>query len=148
GGGWFDPDTYASPGTYEAALRAAGGACAMVEELLATGGAEVAFCGLRPPGQHAATATAMGFCFFNNVAIAARHALDNLGIGRVLILDWDVHHGNGTNEIFHASAEVLFASIHQSPLYPGTGSLGDVGVGEGEGYALNLPVPPGSGEET
>lgn len=147
GGGWFDPDTYASPGTWRAALHAAGGACAMVEALLAQGGAEVAFCGMRPPGHHAEPATAMGFCFFNNVAVAARHALA-LGAKRVLILDWDVHHGNGTNAAFHDSREVLFASIHQSPLYPGTGSLGDVGSGEGEGYSLNLPVPPGSGEET
>ena len=89
----------------------------------------------------------MGFCLFNNVAVAARHALDSLGVERILVLDWDVHHGNGTNDIFHASREVLFASIHQSPLYPGTGTLGDVGEGDGAGYTLNLPVPPGSGED-
>ena len=88
----------------------------------------------------------MGFCLFNNVAVAARHALDALGAERVLVLDWDVHHGNGTNAIFHESPEVLFASIHQSPLYPGTGPLSDVGSGAGEGYTINLPVPPGSGE--
>ena len=146
GGGWFDPDTYASPGSYHAALHAAGGACAMVEALVG-GHAPAAFCGLRPPGHHAEPAAAMGFCLFNNVAIAARHALGALGARRVFILDWDVHHGNGTNTIFHSSREVLFASIHQSPLYPGTGRLHDVGSGEGEGYALNLPVPPGSGED-
>ena len=146
GGGWFDADTYASPGSYRAALHAAGGACAMVDALLG-GGADAGFCGLRPPGHHAETATAMGFCLFNNVAIAARRALDALGASRVFILDWDVHHGNGTNEVFHSSPEVLFTSIHQSPLYPGTGPLSDVGSGPGEGYSMNLPVPPGSGED-
>jgi acetoin utilization deacetylase AcuC-like enzyme len=146
GGGWFDPDTYASQGSYRAALHAAGGACAMVEALLGNG-AGVGFCGLRPPGHHAETATAMGFCLFNNIAIAARHALGALGAERVFILDWDVHHGNGTNEVFHSSPEVLFASIHQSPLYPGTGPLSDIGAGAGEGYSLNLPVLPGSGED-
>jgi acetoin utilization deacetylase AcuC-like enzyme len=89
----------------------------------------------------------MGFCLFNNVAVAARHALDSLGLERVFVLDWDVHHGNGTNDIFHASREVLFASIHQMPLYPGTGPLRDAGEGPGEGYTINLPVPPGSGDD-
>jgi acetoin utilization deacetylase AcuC-like enzyme len=88
----------------------------------------------------------MGFCLFNNVAAAARHAIDEHGLTRVFILDWDVHHGNGTNEIFHETSAVLFASIHQSPLYPGTGPLVDVGGGDGEGFSINLPVPPGSGE--
>ena len=146
GGGFLDSDTIMSSGSYRAALHAAGGACAMVEELLA-GRAPFAFCGMRPPGHHAERATAMGFCLFNNVAIAAQRAVD-LGAGRVLVLDWDVHHGNGTNDIFHARADVLFASIHQSPLYPGTGALHDTGAGEGEGYSLNLPVPPGSTGET
>ena len=144
GGGQIDADTILSRGSYRAALHAAGGACAMVEELLA-GRAPFGFCGMRPPGHHAERATAMGFCLFNNVAIAAQHALA-LGAGRVLVLDWDVHHGNGTNDIFHSRADVLFASIHQSPLYPGTGPLRDSGSGEGEGFSLNLPVPPGSGE--
>jgi acetoin utilization deacetylase AcuC-like enzyme len=145
GGGSFDADTVASAGSYEAALHAAGGAVAMVEALVG-GEASVAFSGLRPPGHHAEPRQAMGFCLFNNVAVAARHAIDVLGLERVFILDWDVHHGNGTNDIFHASREVLFASIHQSPLYPGTGPLSDVGEGAGEGYTINLPVPPGSGE--
>ena len=146
GGGYLDADTVLSRGSYGAALHAAGGACAMVEELL-SGRAPFGFCGMRPPGHHAERATAMGFCLFNNVAIAAQRALD-LGAGRVLVLDWDVHHGNGTNDIFHSRADVLFSSIHQSPLYPGTGALHDTGAGEGEGHSLNLPVPPGATGET
>jgi acetoin utilization deacetylase AcuC-like enzyme len=144
GGGYLDADTILSPGSYSAAMHAAGGACAMVDELLA-GNAPFAFCGMRPPGHHAERATAMGFCLLNNVAIAAQHALGR-DIERVLVLDWDVHHGNGTNDIFHSRDDVLFASIHQSPLYPGTGPLSDTGSGPGEGFSLNLPVPPGSGE--
>ena len=146
GGGAFDADTVASAGSYSAALHAAGGACAMVEALMA-GEAAAGFCGMRPPGHHALPATAMGFCLFNNVAVAARHALDVLGARRVFVLDWDVHHGNGTNDIFHTSPAVLFASIHQRPLYPGTGAIGDVGSGAGVGHTLNLPVPPGAGED-
>src|SRR4051795_5233087 len=141
GGGAIDADTYAVPATYEAALRAAGGAVALVDALL---GAEADFgvSALRPPGHHAERDRAMGFCFFNNVAVAARHA----GLERVLILDWDVHHGNGTNDIFHADPDVLFMSIHEWPLYPGTGPASDVGSGAGEGFTVNLPVPGGSGD--
>jgi acetoin utilization deacetylase AcuC-like enzyme len=143
----FDMDTPTSPGSYEAALRAAGGACALVEALM-SGRERTGFSALRPPGHHAEPALAMGFCLFANVAIAARHALDALGAERVLVLDWDVHHGNGTNAIFHASPEVLFVSIHQWPFWPGTGALDDVGEGEGAGYSINLPVPGGTGEAT
>ncbi|MDQ3992101.1 MAG: histone deacetylase [Actinomycetota bacterium] len=146
GGGSLDADTVMSAGSYRAALHAAGGACAMVDELLA-GNAPFAFCAMRPPGHHAERATAMGFCLFNNAAIAAQRALER-GVQRVLVLDWDVHHGNGTNDIFHSRDDVLYASIHQSPLYPGTGPLSDAGSGSGEGFSLNLPVPPGSGEAT
>ena len=146
GGGWFDADTMASAGSWNAALHAAGGACAMVDALM-SGEAPAAFCALRPPGHHCERATPMGFCLLNNIAIAARHALTAHGAERVLIFDWDVHHGNGTNDIFHASREVLFISIHQRPLYPGSGPLEDSGSGKGEGYTLNLPVPPGSREE-
>lgn len=142
----FDIDTPASPGSWEAALRAAGAACALAEALLA-GEAPTGFCGLRPPGHHAEADRAMGFCLFSNVAVAARHAIDSLGIERVLVLDWDVHHGNGTHAIFHASPEVLFASIHQWPFYPGTGAAGDAGSGPGEGFTINLPVPAGAGED-
>jgi len=141
----FDMDTPTSPGTYEAALRAAGGACALADSLL-SGGERTGFSCLRPPGHHAETARAMGFCLFANAAIAARHALDALGAERVLVVDWDVHHGNGTNALFHDSPEVLFVSIHQFPFWPGTGPLTDVGEGAGEGYSINLPVPAGTGE--
>ena len=136
-------DTVASARSYDAALCAAGAAARAVEELMA-GDARVTFCALRPPGHHAEAARAMGFCLFNNVAIAARRALDALGAERVLVLDWDVHHGNGTNDIFYDSDEVLYVSIHQSPLYPGTGSMQENGSGAGEGYTINLPVPPGA----
>ena len=145
-GGAFDLDTPLSPGSYEAALRAAGGACALAEALV-SGGERVGFSALRPPGHHCERAQAMGFCLFANVSIAARHALDSLGVERVLVLDWDVHHGNGTNAIFHDSRKVLFASIHQYPFYPGTGPLEDVGSGDGAGFSLNLPVPAGAGED-
>jgi acetoin utilization deacetylase AcuC-like enzyme len=142
----FDMDTPTSPGSWQAALHAAGGACALAEALLDEG-QRVGFAALRPPGHHAEPARAMGFCLFANVAVAARYALDALGAERVFVLDWDVHHGNGTNTIFHGSREVLFASIHQYPFYPGTGPLSDAGSGEGEGFSMNLPVPGGSGED-
>jgi acetoin utilization deacetylase AcuC-like enzyme len=145
GGGWFDADTLASAGSWEAALHAAGGACALVDAL-STGETPTGFAGLRPPGHHCERARPMGFCLFNNVAVAAQHALDSHGARRVAVFDWDVHHGNGTNDIFHARRDVLYVSIHQSPLYPGTGPLRDSGSGAGEGYTVNLPVPPGSGE--
>lgn len=145
GGGAIDADTFVGESSYRAALHAAGGACAMVAALLA-GEAPVGFCGVRPSGHHAERGRAMGFCLFNNVAVAAATAIADLGLRRVFVLDWDVHHGNGTAEIFRQRADVLFASIHQLPLYPGTGPLEDAGSGAGEGYTINLPVAPGSGE--
>jgi acetoin utilization deacetylase AcuC-like enzyme len=145
--GAFDLDTPTSEGSWEAALHAAGGACALVEELLGDGGERAGFSLLRPPGHHAERERAMGFCLFSTLAVAARHALDSLGAKRVFVLDWDVHHGNGTNSVFHESPDVLFASIHQYPFYPGTGPLSDVGSGEGEGFSINLPVPAGAGED-
>src|SRR5918996_1255195 len=121
GGGMIDMDTVAVEASYGAALHAAGGAAHAVDRMLADGD-RLAFCGLRPPGHHAETARAMGFCLFNNIAVAAAHALEEHGAERVLVLDWDVHHGNGTEEIFSDSDRVLYASIHQNPLYPGTGA--------------------------
>jgi acetoin utilization deacetylase AcuC-like enzyme len=146
GGGAIDPDTSVGEASYRAALHAAGGACAMTAALLA-GDARVGFCGVRPSGHHAEPDRAMGFCLFNNVAVAAELAIRELDLGRVFILDWDVHHGNGTAEAFRTRADVLFASIHQSGIYPGTGALADVGSGPGEGYTINLPVPAGSEED-
>src|SRR5205085_1529038 len=126
-------------------LHAAGGAVRLVDMLL-DGAVPTGFSVHRPPGHHATRDRAMGFCLFNNVAVATQHALDRRGLERVLVFDWDVHHGNGTNDIFHASDQVLFISIHQSPLYPGTGPARDAGSGAGEGFTVNLPVPPGSGD--
>ncbi len=152
GGGPIDMDTVTSAGSWEAALHSAGGAAHAVDLLLGdaaqqTAGSRFAFCGLRPPGHHAERARAMGFCLFNNVAVAAAHALAEHGAERVLILDWDVHHGNGTEQIFYESPEVLYISLHQSPLYPGTGASSDIGSGEGEGFTINLPVAPGAEPE-
>lgn len=143
GGGAIDADTVVSPGSWEAALHAAGGAIAVVDELC-SGRARRAASLHRPPGHHCETAQPMGFCLFNNVAIAARHARSAHHVDRVLIFDWDVHHGNGTAEIFAGSRDVLFCSIHGSPLYPGTGRVDEIGHGRGAGYTVNLPVPAGS----
>jgi acetoin utilization deacetylase AcuC-like enzyme len=148
GGGAIDADTVVSPGSWEAALHSAGGAVAVVDAVLGGGddAARLAVSVHRPPGHHAEIRRSMGFCLFNNVAIAARHARDAHGVERVLILDWDVHHGNGTQDVFYATDEVLFCSIHQWPLYPGTGAAGETGVDAGLGYTVNMPVPPGSGD--
>jgi acetoin utilization deacetylase AcuC-like enzyme len=146
GGGMIDADTVVSPGSWEAALHSAGGAVALVDALLA-GGSRFGVSVHRPPGHHAEIRRAMGFCLFNNVAVAARHARDAHGVGRVLILDWDVHHGNGTQDVFYDTDEVLFASIHEWPLYPGTGAARETGTGAGVGFTINLPVPGGSGDE-
>jgi acetoin utilization deacetylase AcuC-like enzyme len=145
GGGAIDVDTFAGAASYEAALRSAGGACEMTRALL---GAEtrVGFSAGRPPGHHAEPSRAMGFCLFDNVAVAAALAIAELGIERVFILDWDVHHGNGTAEIFRRRRDVLFASIHQGGIFPGSGARDDAGTGPGEGFTINLPVPAGSDE--
>jgi acetoin utilization deacetylase AcuC-like enzyme len=147
GGGELAQDTLVGPRSYDAAVCAAGAACAMAEALLA-GEAPVGFCATRPPGHHAGRDTTSGFCLLNNVAVAARHALDSLEVRRVFIFDWDVHHGDGTHDVFRATDTVLFASIHQSGLFPGTGPVHDVGVRAGEGFSINLPVPKGSYEDT
>jgi acetoin utilization deacetylase AcuC-like enzyme len=146
GGGAVDLDTMVGEASYRAALHAAGGACAMVAALLA-GEAQLGFSALRPPGHHAEPGRAMGFCLFNSAAAAAALAVAELGVQRVLILDWDVHHGNGTAAAFAERADVLYASIHQQGIYPGTGALSDTGSGEGAGYMLNMPVPGGSRED-
>ncbi|MGP0100320.1 MAG: histone deacetylase [Solirubrobacteraceae bacterium] len=146
GGGAIDGDTFVGEPSYRAALHAAGGACEMTRALMA-GEARLGFCAVRPSGHHAEPDRAMGFCLFNNVALAAELAIRELGAARVFVLDWDVHHGNGTAEAFRRRADVLFASIHQSGIYPGTGPLGDVGSGPGEGCTINLPVPAGSEED-
>ena len=145
GGGPIDLDTYAGPASWEAALRSAGAACAMTRALLA-GEARVGFSAGRPPGHHAEPDRAMGFCLFGNAAVAAALAIAELGIERVFILDWDVHHGNGTAEIFRERSDVLLASIHQGGIFPGSGRREDTGSGPGEGFTINLPVPPGSEE--
>jgi acetoin utilization deacetylase AcuC-like enzyme len=143
GGGPIDQDTFVGEASFRAAMHAAGGACLMVERLL-VGEEKLGFSGLRPAGHHAESARAMGFCLFNNVAIAVESAISELGLERVFVLDWDVYHGNGTAEIFRRRPDVLFASIHQTGIYPGTGLLTDTGAGPGEGYTMNLPVYTGS----
>ncbi|MFZ0975981.1 MAG: histone deacetylase [Solirubrobacteraceae bacterium] len=147
GGGQIDPDTFVGEASYRAALHAAGGACELVRALM-RGDARAGFSGMRPSGHHAGKGYAMGFCLFNNVAIAAELAIRELGLERVLIIDWDVHHGNGTADIFRGRPDVLYASIHELGLFPGTGEVGDAGSAEGRGYTINVPVPHGSDEET
>ena len=143
GGGYLDPDTALGPGSFEVADLASGAACGAVEGALA---GEAAFAVVRPPGHHAGADYAMGFCLFNHAAVAAAHAR-SLGVGRVAVLDWDVHHGNGTQDVFYRDGEVLYLSAHRSPFYPGTGKAGEVGEGEGLGFTVNVPLPGGSGED-
>jgi acetoin utilization deacetylase AcuC-like enzyme len=145
GGGWLDGDTMTSPGSYEAALYAAGGVARATEEVI-KGDVESAFALVRPPGHHATRTDAMGFCLFNNVAIAARVAVQKHGLERVLIVDFDVHHGNGTQDIFYADAQVVYVSTHQYPLYPGTGRVEEAGVAGGRDHTVNIPLPPWSGD--
>ncbi len=141
----LDADTVISPASYEVALLAVGGVLAACDAVMA-GEVRNAFCAVRPPGHHAERSQAMGFCLFNNVAIAARYLQRNHGIERVLIFDWDVHHGNGTQHIFEDDPSVFYISIHQHPLYPGTGRAAERGVGAGRGRTLNIPLPAGSGD--
>ncbi len=142
----LDCDTTTSPQSYNAALLAAGAVITGID-LLMQGEIDNGFCLVRPPGHHAEADQAMGFCLFNNVAVGARYALQELGLKRVLVLDWDVHHGNGTQHSFYDTDELLYFSIHQFPFYPGTGAVTETGKGKGEGYTVNVPLPPGPGDE-
>jgi len=144
---WLDSDTTAvSPDSIKAATSAAGNAIAAVE-CVVRGEAQSAFALVRPPGHHAEPVRARGFCLFNNVAVAAAHAQAKLGCERILIIDWDAHHGNGTQDIFWADPDVLFFDTHcAAPFYPGSGNLDDVGAGLGEGYTVNVPLPEDAGD--
>ncbi len=141
----LDPDTHLSAGSVAAAYLAAGAAIQATEAVFVAGN-NLALALVRPPGHHAEADAAMGFCLFNNIAIAAEHARATLGCERVLILDWDVHHGNGTQHLFEERRDVLFMSIHESQLYPDTGALHETGRGEGRGYTINVPCPAGRGD--
>ncbi|MEC9005375.1 MAG: histone deacetylase [Nitrospirota bacterium] len=142
----LDPDTSMSPGSLEAAYLAAGGAMAAVDAIMDNQVDQV-FCAVRPPGHHAEANRAMGFCFFNNVAIAARYIQERHGLQRVLIIDWDVHHGNGTQHAFEEDPSIIFFSTHQYPHYPGTGAENERGQGKGEGATINVPMYGGQGDE-
>jgi acetoin utilization deacetylase AcuC-like enzyme len=142
----LDPDTSLCPGSLSAAYFAAGGALAAVDAIM-NGEVVHAFCAVRPPGHHAEVDRAMGFCLFNNVAIAARYVQKQYGLTRVLIVDWDVHHGNGTQHTFEQDPSVLFFSTHQYPHYPGTGRATERGTGPGEGFTINVPMKPGDGDD-
>ena len=138
GGGHIEADTVVSPASYEVGLLAAGACCSAVQAVL-TGKHQTAFCLVRPPGHHATPSLSMGFCLFNNIALAARKALA-CGAGQVLIVDWDVHHGNGTQDAFYDDEKVFFLSLHRSPFYPGTGLANETGTGSGLGCTLNVPL--------
>jgi acetoin utilization deacetylase AcuC-like enzyme len=146
GGAWLDSDTMVTPDSYEVAVCAAGGAIALAEAVMdsrVTSG----FALVRPPGHHATPRQAMGFCLFNNIAIATAHALARYGLERALIIDFDVHHGNGTQAIFEERADVLYISTHEYPFYPGTGSLEETGRGAGAGNTVNIPLPAACGDK-
>jgi acetoin utilization deacetylase AcuC-like enzyme len=141
----FDFDTHANRYTYEAALRSAGAGVTAIDRAMRD--EPRAICVTRPPGHHAERERAMGFCFLNNVAIAAEHAIAAHGMSRVAIVDWDVHHGNGTQHHFYSRSDVFYVSIHQYPHYPGTGAAGGKGEGPGAGFTLNIPLEPGAGDD-
>ncbi len=145
GARWLDLDTYMTPSSYQVALLAAGGVVEAVRAVL-RGQVEAALALVRPPGHHARPMREMGFCLFNNVALAALYALKEEGLERVLVVDWDVHHGNGTQEAFYYDGRVMYFSTHQFPYYPGTGSVQEVGAGNGAGCMVNVPLPAGSGD--
>ncbi|MGQ0792974.1 MAG: histone deacetylase family protein [Deltaproteobacteria bacterium] len=140
---FLDADTSTCPVSFDAAVRAAGGVLAAIEAVL-SGEVDMAFPIVRPPGHHAERSRAMGFCLINNIAVGAAY-LRSKGFSRILVVDWDVHHGNGTQHIFEQSPEVLFFSAHQFPFYPGTGAHGEIGAGDGKGFTINVPLPAGMG---
>jgi len=142
GGGMLDPDTILSQDSYEVALLASGGVISAVDAV--TDNLDSVFALVRPPGHHAEVSHGMGFCIFNNVAIAARHAQKQHKLKKILIVDWDVHHGNGTQNIFYDDASVLYFSVHQSPFYPGTGGIDEIGADDGKGFTVNVPLPRGT----
>jgi acetoin utilization deacetylase AcuC-like enzyme len=144
GGGWFDGDTYCRGDSFRVALAAVGAGLAAVAAATGSPGTS-AFALVRPPGHHATPNVAMGFCLFNNIAIAVRHAQRRHGVERLAVVDLDVHHGNGTQDVFYEDGNVLYCSMHQSPLYPGTGTAAERGAGAGVGATLNLPLPAGTG---
>lgn len=146
GGGYIDADTYMTSDTWEAAVWAAGGVIRTVEAVV-QGECPNAFALVRPPGHHATQDRSMGFCLINNIAVAARYAIQALGLERVAIVDYDVHHGNGTQDIFYRDPQVLFCSTHASPYYPGTGLVDEMGAGDGAGTTLNVPLPLGTGDK-
>ncbi|MEW5817245.1 MAG: histone deacetylase [Spirochaetota bacterium] len=142
---FLDADTPTSPGSYRAALRAAGGLCNAVMAVV-KGELDNAFALVRPPGHHAEQNSGRGFCIFNNIAIAAEYARKELGTRKILIVDWDLHHGNGTQHAFETNSDILFFSTHRYPFYPGTGGFDENGAGKGEGYTINIPLSPGFGD--
>lgn len=145
GGGMLDPDTHVGPESYQIALLAVGGVLAAVDGVMSKK-LKNAFCAVRPPGHHAERDKAMGFCIFNNVAVGARYVQKKFGVKKIFIVDWDVHHGNGTQNIFWEDPSVFYFSIHQFPYYPGSGSENETGEGEGEGSTFNMPMFAGSGD--
>ncbi len=145
GGGWLDADTVMSSDSFQAAVYAAGGAI-QASEAVMNGEVSSAFAVVRPPGHHATSNQAMGFCLFNNAAIATRYALAKYGLDRIVIIDFDVHHGNGTQSAFYDDPRVVYISTHESPLYPGTGRIEETGNGAAEGTTINIPLPAGCGD--
>ena len=145
GGGWLDADTVMSPNSYQAAIYATGGVIRATEAVM-DGEVDSAFGLVRPPGHHATYQRAMGFCLFNNIAIATKYALAKYNLERILIVDFDVHHGNGTQGTFYDNPQVLYTSTHEYPFYPGTGDIDETGVGEAKGATVNIPLPAGCGD--
>lgn len=143
---FLDADTSTCPVSFDAALRAAGGMISAIDSVLSKE-VDRAFPLVRPPGHHAEADRAMGFCLFNNVAVGAAYLTEVKGLERVLVIDWDIHHGNGTQHIFYDTSKVLYFSTHQYPFYPGTGAAEEVGSGEGKGYTVNVPMEPGMGDD-